>query len=146
MRNYDWKRLHGGAWAHADLLAHHIMVNLHWSKAQFRCLLPHENFQIPPSWNSSLYCFSLYLLENHSLGPVLEFLNYLLLRPPAQLVRETGTRSDILCPKLLAGVWHVLKSAMLLNWCEETVFFFFFCLLRIVFSVLTASFSKHSVW
>lgn len=39
--------------AHAGLLAHLRMLNVHWSEAQFKCLLPHEDFPVPPSWNSS---------------------------------------------------------------------------------------------
>lgn len=148
MGNHDWKRLHGGFWAHANLLAHHGMLNLHWSKPSSNVSFPMKTFRfLQVGIHLFLYCVSLYFLQNHSLGPVLEFLNYLLLRPPAQLVRETGTKSDILCPQLLAWCLACVKIINVAELVWGNCFFLsfknsLFCvnsLLLQTFSVITLS-------
>lgn len=64
---------------------------------------PVKTLQIPPHWISSLslLLFSVPLPQNHSLGLCLNSsIHYYC--PPAQLLRKTGSKSD-LCPQLLAG-------------------------------------------
>lgn len=92
----------------------------HWSKVQFKCLPPQEDWFLLVGPHLSSLLVSVPLSQNPSWGLVFKFFNHLVLSRLPNLWRRWGQRQVYLHLQLLAGC--------LACCCEETEPFFFFFL------------------